>query len=281
MVAKVVIPVYKKELSAEERHSLRQCCMVLKNYHLAIVTYPECDLTNYKEVLIAEKADYTIEFFDRSYFDSVQSYNRLLLNPDFYLRFKDFKYILIYQLDGFVFKDELIEWCNKGYDYIGAPWFAKYKKYEDGYPLYKVGNGGVSLRKVSAFSERFEEKMPLSIFPFYVKNIRKKGFRRMSIKTVKMLFMLLFTKKTIGYYLKSYTDSRINEDCFWADGLSKTKLALKVPATIEAAHFCIEKSPSYLFDTIGENLPFACHAYEKYEYDLFWKKHIHPIKPDL
>ena len=276
MLVEVVIPVYKKELSAEERHSLRQCCLVLKNYQLAIVTYPECDLTDYKEILTAENAVYTIELFDRSFFDSVQSYSRLLLNSDFYFRFNDFKYILIYQLDGFVFKDELTEWCDKGYDHIGAPWFARYKSHEDGYPFYKVGNGGVSLRKISAFLEIFEEKMPLSIYPFYVKNIRKKGFLRMSIKTVGMLFLLLFTRKTVAYYLKTFTDCRINEDCFWADGLSGTRLALNVPSFIEAAHFCIEKSPAYLFDIIGGKMPFTCHAYEKYEYESFWKKHIHP-----
>ena len=30
--------------------------------------------------------------------------------------------MLIYQLDAYVFKDELLNWANKGYDYIGAPW---------------------------------------------------------------------------------------------------------------------------------------------------------------
>ena len=277
MLVKVVIPVYKKDLSAEEQHSLRQCCSILKNYQLALVTYPECNLTIYNKILQAANVDYTIELFDRSYFYSVQSYNCLLLNYDFYLRFNTFDYILIYQLDGFVFKDELTEWCNKGFDYIGAPWFAKYKSYEDGHPLYKVGNGGVSLRKVSSFLKRFDEIMPLSIFPFYIKNIRKKGIVKMSIKTTIMLVLLLFSKKTVGYYLRSYTDNRINEDCFWADGLSNTKLALTIPSVTEAAHFCIEKSPSYLFDIIGGKLPFACHAYEKYEFDEFWKKHIHPL----
>jgi hypothetical protein len=70
------------------------------------------------------------------------------------------------------------------------------------------------------------------------------------------------------------TDERIPEDCFWADGLSYTKLAFKVPDVITAAQFCIEKSPSYLYKLIGEKLPFACHAYMKYEYEFFWKKHI-------
>ena len=28
--------------------------------------------------------------------------------------------MLIYQLDCYLFEDKIDEWCNKGYDYIGA-----------------------------------------------------------------------------------------------------------------------------------------------------------------
>ena len=47
----------------------------------------------------------------------------LMLSPFFYESFLDFKYVLIHQLDVFIFKDELNYWCNQNYDYIGAPWF--------------------------------------------------------------------------------------------------------------------------------------------------------------
>lgn len=30
---------------------------------------------------------------------------------------------MIYQLDAWVFNDELSSWCSLGYDYIGAPFF--------------------------------------------------------------------------------------------------------------------------------------------------------------
>ena len=30
--------------------------------------------------------------------------------------------MLIYQLDAFVFQDDLAYWCQQNYDYIGAPW---------------------------------------------------------------------------------------------------------------------------------------------------------------
>jgi hypothetical protein len=44
-----------------------------------------------------------------------------MLSIDFYKRFRDYKFILIYQLDAYVFRDELEYWCEQDYDFIGAP----------------------------------------------------------------------------------------------------------------------------------------------------------------
>lgn len=44
-----------------------------------------------------------------------------MLSAEFYDRFAAYEYVLIYQLDAFVFADRLAEFCQMGYDYIGAP----------------------------------------------------------------------------------------------------------------------------------------------------------------
>ncbi|MCK5681152.1 hypothetical protein KAI46_10130 [bacterium] len=51
-----------------------------------------------------------------------EAYNKLLVFPGFWDAFPSFEYMLIAQLDAFVFRDNLDEWCRKGYAYIGAPW---------------------------------------------------------------------------------------------------------------------------------------------------------------
>jgi hypothetical protein len=274
MKIRIIIPVYKKILSIDEVRSLKQCFAVLNRYPISLVTHRELDTNTYLNIANETNVNIIFEYFNKSYFENIESYSRMLLSREFYLRFKDEDYILIYQTDAFVFRDELVGWCNRGFDYIGAPWFVRYGLHENIKTLYKAGNGGVSLRKVTAFLERFDKIMPLAIFPFYVKNIRKKALARMCIKTLKLGFLLLFTHKTVEYCILHLTDELIPEDCFWADGLSHTKLAFKIPDVITAAHFCIEKSPSYLYKLIGKKLPFACHAYMKYEYESFWKKHI-------
>ena len=119
-----------------------------------------------------------VESFSDEYFASLRGYNKLVLDELFYMRFLKYQYMLIYQLDAFVFKDELLLWAEKGYDYIGAPWIPpkhsyltlrgrlkiqlkyfiytllnddrrKLKKYCN----YQVGNGGFSLRKINKMLE--------------------------------------------------------------------------------------------------------------------------------
>ena len=272
----IVIPVYKEQMSVDERLSFVQCLKILKNYPVTIVTHFQLNTKIYSDLALKYNKFIDFEYFNKEYFDSIQAYNRLLYSRDFYARFVQNEYILIYQLDGFVFRDELDDWCKKGFDYIGAPWLIHYGrgKYENSHQLYKVGNGGVSLRRISAFLERFDKRMPLSVFPFYVKNIRKKRMKIMIIKTIKLLFLLILSQKTVEYCLQYLTEDVIPEDCFWADALSNTKLAFKTPDVITGAHFCFEKASTYLYQMINNQLPFACHAYKKYEYESFWRKFI-------
>lgn len=60
-----------------------------------------------------------------------------MLSAEFYERFLAWDYILLCQTDAFVFRDELADWCARGYDYIGAPWPLR-PIYSN--PLYKIGS---------------------------------------------------------------------------------------------------------------------------------------------
>ena len=135
----VVIPAYH-ELDRFEKFSLRQARKILGRYPLVFVA-PEGKNFSY-----FEPGD-MVANFSAEYFQSSKTYSALLLTPQFYETFLDFDYILIYQLDAFVFYDALEEFCLLGYDYIGAPW--PYLV-EVGKKFLRVGNGGFSLRKVKA-----------------------------------------------------------------------------------------------------------------------------------
>ena len=137
--AAVVIPIYKEELDDLEKISLARVRKVLKNYPL-IFFAPEG-----KNFPYLQAGDMLIQFHPQ-YFRNVETYSRLLTSPFFYEPFLAFDYILIYQLDAFVFYDALEDFCRLDYDYIGAAWPISWS----GFKVPRVGNGGFSLRKVEA-----------------------------------------------------------------------------------------------------------------------------------
>lgn len=149
----VVIPYYHSNLTAFEQISIQQCLKILKNYPIIFIV-PE--YMNEQE--LPNKCDVKYKKLPNKWFENVEAYNSMMLCKDFYQCFLDFKYILIYQMDAFVFYDQLEEFCDLGFDYIGAPWIfgVKYLRRRDK-GLWYVGNGGFSLRKVEAFIGQLEK----------------------------------------------------------------------------------------------------------------------------
>jgi len=240
----IVIPIYKAILSADELASLQQCIKILKKHPIVFFGSDKLDVTVYKNALAGE-IPFNIEYFDDVYFKNIDGYNKLMLSTSFYERFKKYQYMLIYQLDAWVFTDELQYWCNKGYDYIGAPWIdADWCAYcashitltrriagKLGYTNFNlVGNGGFSLRKISSF-----------------------------------LFNLkLFSKK-----VKSFD---LNEDFFYSYFINSYNVFFKVAPFNVALKFSFEVKPEMLLEQNNGKLPFGCHAWLK-RID-FWQDYI-------
>jgi len=227
----VVIPIYKPQLSDTELRSFKQCLHILGDHPLMLVAPDGLD-TNIYENIAGRNLQCT--YFNKKYFNSVLGYSELLLSKKFYCSFEAYKYILIYQLDAWVFRDDLSYWCKKNYDYIGAPWLEAPPVTSGKKPFInisnllvnQVGNGGLSLRKVKP-------------------HIRWAWW-------VSFLFRL-FPK---------------NEDILW------TLFApFKKPNAMEALQFAFELNPGQSYELNNRELPFGCHAWEKYD-PAFWKQFI-------
>lgn len=262
----VVIPVYKTQLSAYETIALEQCKAILGNHPVVFVKPLKLNVDD----LVADTGFSAISFDDH-YFESVHGYNELLMTEEFYSRFSDYEYMLIYQLDAFVFSDQLDAWCNQGYDYIGAPWLRikKYKnifdklfikaknylymrydaKYKDGMPKVgkqiedRVGNGGLSLRRVTKFADYCAEY-----------------------------------KSLIDHYI-ALRHPWFNEDIFWSIALNRKKQLIKKPPLEVAAKFSVETNPVRAFKINNGQLPFGCHGWDK-NVD-FWKPVFKKVGYDI
>src|SRR5687767_8481944 len=129
----VVIPVHTPKPSPYELISFRQCFSVLKRHAIRVIAPKGLSLEKYRQVV----PDFEVVTIDPKWQSSVAQYNRLKISRFFYRIFDSYDYLLTYELDAFVFKDELNHWCQQGYDYMGAPWWENYTTSNPGNKLLK------------------------------------------------------------------------------------------------------------------------------------------------
>ena len=261
----IVIPAYKDQLTASEILSIKQCLSVLKAHDIRIVCPTTLNRSCYKALFEEYNRELECVEFDPSYFKSINGYNSLLLSTDFYNRFAQWDYMLLYQPDAFVFKDELDYWCSLGYDYIGAPWCIFRTNQID--PV-NSGNGGFSLRKISSMTEALRNKRFLLTLKGLKYLYEERGPYRKPYLLLRGIFGFQNSVKTI------IEKDLANEDKFFAMQRYRRRKPLNVPNSDVAMFFSFEQMPSYLFEQTGNKLPFGCHAWERYEYETFWAKYI-------
>lgn len=272
----IVIPIYKEILNDFEIHSVVQCLKVLFDYKIYFVC-PERLNTDFYNAKFPEINNY--RFFDENYFKDLSGYNRLMLNADFYKTFDDFEYMLVYQTDCYVFKDELLVWAQKGYDYLGGIWFENYNGNPyAGAKLWQAGNGGLSLRNIKKCHRLVTSKRPIkdwSILLQETKILKNVSRLQYLYSVLELPFSWLGFKNNLHFKAQQF---RGNEDTFFIDEGLKLNW-FKIPDVQEVTFFSWDKFPNYLWDTFKQ-LPFGCHAWYRedtpYENNWsFWKNRIH------
>lgn len=151
-----VIPVHLREPSELEKISLTQLLVVLPHYPIAFMAPFGLDTTWYED-FCRGKADVSIVRFA---WKGHRQYSELILSPLFYKAFQEYQFMLTYHLDAFVFRDELTQWCQLNYDFIGSVIYNPIwqqlntplrNKIGFGVPGGYFGNGGFSLKKIDSF----------------------------------------------------------------------------------------------------------------------------------
>lgn len=210
----IAIPVHSLPLMPHERASLAQLRHHLLCFDRFVISPSSLDVSGLGLPALV---------FEDHWFQSVATYSRLLLSQQFYLRFQDYDYILIHQLDALVFSSSLGFWCRQGFDYVGAPWFPGYSSQPAGDGLWATGNGGLSLRRVHAFLELLE--------------------------TPEIADCAASTSHP--------------EDVFWSQEVPKLSSRFSVAPPSVSVRFSIESAPRYCFALNGNMLPFGCHYWHR------------------
>ena len=232
----IVVPCYKAEFDENERISFDRLINILGHYDIYIIAPRR----------LKEKIGYLsgVETvcFDDSDFDGRDAYSRLMLSEKLYRRFADYKYMLLHQLDVYVFSDRLKEFCDLGFDYIGAP-LPKYlwkNIYEALGPTeeYCVGNGGFSLRKISSCLRILTEK--------------EKIYHRTGMGKI----------------------FEVGEDEFWGYCGNSEDIDFSVPPIDLASRFSMEAYDKKRFSEFPDDLPFGCHGWPREPWNKVWKPYV-------
>ena len=226
----IIVPIYKSVLNEFERISLLQLKKILGSYEIVFIA-PESLIFDYGSLIQSA----TVIRFEDDFFLSAHTYSLLMLSVEFYKRFLDYEYMLVYQTDAFVFRDDLRYFCNLKYDYIGAP-------YDDDSVMFydsgsQVGNGGFSLRNIESCLNLVQDNQEL----------------------LRSLFF-----KDIGRY---------GEDIFFSYCGKRFINGFEIAPVEVAQKFSLESNFHGLMNNFPETIPFGCHNWYKREY-FYWKQWI-------
>ncbi len=234
----VIIPIYKTVLSNEEEKSIQNTIEKLNQYDIWIVAPRNLNLNALKKY-----GELRLKVFHEKYFSSAEMYSRLLLNPFFYMKFDEYKYMLIVQTDAYIIGDQdMLEGIMRlDYDYWGAPWFApmKIRRFEiDRNYLQYIG---AEVLKDLVFGK---------------KRIKIVGNGGLSLRKIQSTIKLLKSKKI---YLKWWGR---NEDLFFAYHGDSNLIGFRIPSVELASTFSLEQK---MREEMRKGArPFGVHAWEKW-----------------
>lgn len=247
---KVIIPIYRLNLSPMEQASILQTLQVLREHPILILHPENLNIPDNMFPPYVAKLAVSEDWLGTR--NGIAGYNSMMMSHEFYQLFSDTEYILICHTDAWIFRDELTHWCKQNYDCIAAPWierpiyrlpiikqymkWLKAHKEQNGkfcrQTLYgKVGNGGLSLRRVEAFKEA-----------------------------------CITYRKEIETY-NSHREHCFNEDVFWATIPEN----FRYPTENTALQFSFDRHPAYCLKRNNGQLPFGCHSWNKPHMYAFWK----------
>jgi hypothetical protein len=266
MVKQVIItvPVYRCPLTDAEEISLRHLLHFLGGQEMTLVAPRSLDISD------PRLRSLPVLRFDDEYFAGIRGYNKLMLSREFYDTFRKYEYILIYQLDCLVFSRDLSSWCCKGWDYVGAPWFKDHKD-DTSEGFWAVGNGGLSLRRVSAFRKVLRSRRlakPPGELGRQTRLFPDSPRLRSVVTFLKIILHACGFRNTVSYCAAHFEEY---EDLFWAFHAKRALPDFKIPKPEEAVQFSFEYAPSYCFERNGRRLPFGCHAWQKSD-PAFWRE---------
>lgn len=216
----------------------------------------------------------TVRMHER-YFGSGQAHARLQVAEEFYERFRDYKYILMYHLDALALSDQLLQWCASDLDYIGAPWL-----HCDDSPWVthdRVGNSGFTLIKVESALEVMRSTRrsvePDEYWNGVLANVPpSRRWVHLPVRLAKRARPF----NNVRWEMRRWharEGGTGNSDYFWSDRAVKYWPQFRVASVETGLKFAFEVAPRLCYQRNNYQLPFGCHAWPRYD-RAFWEPYL-------
>lgn len=278
----VVVPIYTLKLTCSEKTGLLHCIEKLSNYNIFFLhkqSIPAASIFECISLSAAQAESCRFAAIADEWLLSTRTYSLLLFQGWFYRMFEEWEYMLIFQQDAWVLGsgEELAQWINKGYTYIGAPWTGHLGPDT---PDTGVGNGGFSLRHVGAMI-RICESVKTSYVPVFRWGklaYRMTLFRRYHLFPLAQ-WPLIFCKRFVVFVAMSFGWNNTLAYFSRIVGTQEDHLIslfaplvfpwMRIPSMAEAAAFSVETNPRATCAHYQVQRPFGCHAWSKHDRE-FW-----------
>jgi len=245
---------------------LERVIQTLADRWIIFVTHKDLNTDEYLRILRPYGVEPEFAYFPKHYFVGIFGYNALMCTPQFYERFLAYDYILLYQLDSWVFSPNLDHWLSLDYDYLGGPWFDEIKHTMT---LKWSGcfNGGLCLRKTAVFYRLCSDRV-IKLNKRFWELQEQRRMTRFGVAKIFTFAKVLLLKVAIKL-LKSEIS---NEDVIWTHLLEHKG---KLPSLEEAIEFCFaDFHAEYAFELNKRTLPSFCHAWDGIWPWKFWQHYI-------
>lgn len=255
----VVVPVHRLHPTDDEQFSLKRCGNLLGCHPIFIVHPHGLNLEPYFDLLpTATPLPVPAEWMA-----SIRAYNRMMINPAFYAMFERFSHLLVHEPDALVISDQLLYWCEKPFDYIGAPWFEGFHAAPPDAPIIGVGNSGFCLINISAIRSLLDSSQRWISRKFILNELSRKLLGRTSRFSFDFLFRAFGKAGTMG---GAHRLVATNCDTFLSNHASVCNLnSFRIADPLSAILFSWEVNPQSCFRLCGRSLPFGVHAWARYD----------------
>ena len=115
----ICIPIYKEVPDVYEKISIQRLVDITKYKYDIYFVRPQRNISmkEYYDLMPGWEGHVFEIPFSASYFMNTTTYSELCKSYEFYNAFAEYDYLLIYQTDCYIVRDEIDDWASKGYDY--------------------------------------------------------------------------------------------------------------------------------------------------------------------